>query len=172
MRKTFVDDHYKRTQHINFVGTSQYMAPECIHNKESSKGTDIWSLGVILYQLYTGLLPFRGASDYLIFKLSLECKFLVLEDLNEHIMPQTVKELIKKIVCLQDRIAIDDLIASSYFDSVRNLKSMPKLDSQHMLLKYYCSDFISRCNVHKLQTQEEFTKNFEEVRGKFSTAGS
>ena len=71
------------------------MAPECARNKPTNKASDMWSMGVILFQLYTGLCPFRGASDYLIFKLSLELNFLKFEEYHESILPEGAKELIK-----------------------------------------------------------------------------
>jgi 3-phosphoinositide dependent protein kinase-1 len=63
------------------------MPPECAHNKPTTRASDIWSLGCILYQLYTGLPPFRGASDYLIFRLSCEANLLKLDEYPESIMP-------------------------------------------------------------------------------------
>ena len=70
------------------------MAPECVHNQDTTKATDMWSLGVILFQLLTGLHPFRGASDYLIFQLSLEAKFLKLLDYPDTILGISEKYLI------------------------------------------------------------------------------
>ena len=71
-----IDKDRRRNTHVNFVGTAQYMAPECVRNKSSpSLANDIWSLGCLLYQLLTGLLPFRGGSDYLIFRVSTEARF-------------------------------------------------------------------------------------------------
>ena len=55
MRTIDIDDHPKRNKLINFVGTPQFMAPECVHNKENSYSCDVWSLGCILYQLYCGI---------------------------------------------------------------------------------------------------------------------
>lgn len=78
LRKIKIDSDPRRMSHLNFVGTSQYMAPECVRNKgEPSQSSDIWSLGCLLYQLETGLLPFRGGSDYLIFRRSTESRFKV-----------------------------------------------------------------------------------------------
>jgi len=42
------------------VGTAGYLAPEQIHRETLDHRTDIWALGVLLYQALTGRLPFTG----------------------------------------------------------------------------------------------------------------
>ena len=46
------------------VGTLSYMAPEVLRGKRGDALSDVWSLGVVLFEMASGTLPFRGRTGF------------------------------------------------------------------------------------------------------------
>ncbi|HEY7658693.1 MAG TPA: serine/threonine-protein kinase [Burkholderiales bacterium] len=52
------------TTQVSGIGSPAYMSPEQVKEQTLTYQTDIFSLGVVMYQLLTGRLPFQGANNY------------------------------------------------------------------------------------------------------------
>jgi 3-phosphoinositide dependent protein kinase-1 len=52
------------TKGSTFVGTAEYVSPEILLDQASGPPSDLWALGCIIYKLFTGNTPFKGANDF------------------------------------------------------------------------------------------------------------
>ena len=83
------------TQEGTAMGTIAYMSPEQAQGEEVDHRTDIWSFGVVLYELFTGQLPFKGEQDQAVVYSILNRKPKPLAELRSEI-PVSIGQVVDK----------------------------------------------------------------------------
>lgn len=116
----FAKKETKQDIQNSLCGTYVYMAPEIMKNKEYDSLVDIWSFGVILYELLTGSYPFYG-NNLRILKENIEKgKYGLPKDL---LLSYSCIDLLNR--CLQfdtkKRITHEELLEHSFFNTENEL---------------------------------------------------
>lgn len=100
--------------HSTFCGSPAYIAPEIIKNEFYNESVDIWSLGVILYAITYGKLPFESDNYSILFNMitTQDPEFPVLSRISDSLVDLIKKMLVKNPI---ERIKIEGIKSHPFF---------------------------------------------------------
>lgn len=80
-----------------FLGSPEYMAPEMLHGEYVDQRADVYELGIVLFQMLSGHVPFQGKSLYAVAAMHLQEQAPLLSEMNP-IIPRAVDDVIRKAI--------------------------------------------------------------------------
>lgn len=80
------------------IGTLEYMSPEAARGQKLSVTSDLWSLGVVFYELLTGHSPFQAANTVATLRNIAELEPISISDARSG-LPQSVDVVLQKLLC-------------------------------------------------------------------------
>jgi len=97
------------------MGTASYMSPEQASGKEVDQRTDIWSLGVVLYEMLAGKVPFQGKTVSHTIVEIIEKEPHLIEDI-----PNALQRIVRKTLAKNREMRYQS--AKDLFIDLKNLK--------------------------------------------------
>ena len=90
-------DGGKLTQSLSTKGTIAYMSPSAIRDYPIDHREDIWAIGILLFEMLTGQLPFEGSyAEPMMYSIVNEKPKMLSEYLDN--VPEKLKEIIEKLL--------------------------------------------------------------------------
>jgi len=85
------------TEPGTLLGTTAYMSPEQIRGQEASPQSDVFSLGIVLYEMATGVRPFQGETPAMVWESILNHSPVAPRDLNPEVAPPLESVMVRAL---------------------------------------------------------------------------
>ncbi len=139
------------------LGSPAYMAPEHVEGRPLDFRTDVFAVGIVLYQLTVGKLPFEGKNPHEVLKRIAECKFLDPRIANPRIGNRLGRIILRAMAAMPDDrypaigemvLALEAYLEESGLESDKLTSELARYfkapDSYELALKERLLDHLTR----------------------------
>ena len=146
-----------------FCGTVEYMAPEIVGSENYDYSVDIWSLGILLYELLFGHSPFKANNTKNII-LNIKTHELTYDDKNKKIS-NSCKDLIKKLLDSnpQKRLKIKDILEHPFVKKHSKKYTYKKKLSTVINEQEIKNNFINKINIYSQSYHFTYSKQLNYI---------
>ena len=153
------------TQTNSVMGSVHYLPPEQASGKGSTTKSDIYSMGIIFYELLTGKLPFKGENAVEIALKQMRDPIPSLKEDNPNI-PQSIENIILKATAKNPKNRYED--AKSMHDDLLTALDDERMNEEPLVYKYPEHETENTKRLKKLEeleneTEEEDTQVAQKV---------
>ncbi|CAK93916.1 unnamed protein product (macronuclear) [Paramecium tetraurelia] len=120
----------------SFCGTGEYLSPELLDQNCCGPQSDLWALGVIIYELFTGKTPFQSDVEYIMF--------------------QNISDKEPNYDLIKDQTAVDFIQMLLTKDASTRLTEAIENDCDYSILKQH--PFLSNVNFETLWVEQKETQ--------------
>ena len=136
------------TQTNSVMGSVHYLAPEQARGGASTIKCDIYSLGILMFELLTGKVPFKGDNAVEIAIKHMKDEIPSVRSYNEEI-PQSIENIVLK-ACAKNPKNRYDSVNEMYDDIIHSLDETHKNDKR-IVYKYSEQDTLDNKEVKKIK---------------------
>lgn len=115
---------YTRRSMKEALGTLPYAAPEVLKQKYNAGSCDMWSLGVVVFILLSGYMPFNDADDEETKLAVMKCKYIMHQERWGHVS-EDAKHFVRRLLVVDpsDRLTAKQALDHPWLKAVQNKKA-------------------------------------------------
>lgn len=140
------------TQTNSVMGSVHYLPPEQASGKGSTIRSDIYSLGILMFEMLTGKVPFRGDSAVEIALKHMKEPLPSVREINP-VVPQSVENIILKAAAKNPKNRYKDVREMA--DDIRTCLDESRENEERIVFKYPETDFSDTKAVNLKETKKE-----------------
>ena len=156
----------KFTKFISHKGTKEYMAPEIMKGANYNYKCDLWSLGIIIYELFFKEIPYKGDTEFAILGIIDKFGKEMLKHTGDNLLDDLIKKLLEKDP--EKRITWDEYLNHPFF-ILNEITIVYKVFQKEAKIRIFGKEFVdnnsNKCKIKYKEQQYDLQEFFDIKNG-------